>query len=92
MSMTLGAAFYFVVWWLTLFIVLPIGVRTQGEDGDVVPGTPESAPSSIRIGRIVLINTVVATIVFAILWLAMTWGWVTADMIDFTGLPPTSGQ
>ncbi len=92
MSMTLGAALYFVVWWLTLFIVLPIGVRTQGEEGDVVRGTPESAPSSICIGRIVLINTVVATIAFAILWLALTRGWVTVDMFDFTGLPPSSGQ
>ena len=92
MSTILGAALYFIVWWLTLFIVLPIGVRTQGEDDDVVPGTPESAPSSIRIGRILLINTVVATIAFAILWLALTRGWISADMFDLTRLPLPSGQ
>ena len=43
MSIALGIALYFVIWWMTLFAVLPFGGRTQGESGHVVPGTPESA-------------------------------------------------
>jgi predicted secreted protein len=69
MSLTLGLAIYFIVWWVTLFAVLPFGVRTQGEVGDVVPGTPESAPSNFRLGPIVLATTIVATAIFALIWL-----------------------
>lgn len=68
MSIALGLALYFMIWWLTLFAVLPFGVRTQGESGEVVPGTPSSAPAAPRILRIFLINTVLATLVFAALF------------------------
>lgn len=68
--MTLGAAvaIYFVVWWITLFAVLPFGVRTQAEAGDVVPGAPASAPEKTSIPRIVVRNTIVASTVFAIIY------------------------
>jgi predicted secreted protein len=69
MSLTLGLAIYFIVWWVTLFAVLPFGVRTQAEAGDVVPGTPESAPAAFRLGRIAMITTVIATFVFGLVWL-----------------------
>lgn len=68
MSVTLAIATYFVIWWTTLFAVLPIGLRTQEEHGEVVPGTPESAPQKARIGRLFLINTVVATVVFLLVY------------------------
>jgi predicted secreted protein len=71
MSITLCLAIYFVVWWTTLFAVLPFGLRTQAEDGEVVPGTPESAPSKPRLARVFLINTVVAAVVFAGIWLVV---------------------
>ena len=31
-------------WWLAFFTLLPIGVKSQLEHGEVVPGTVESAP------------------------------------------------
>ena len=43
-----GFAVYFIVWWLTLFAVLPIGLRTQAEDNEVVLGTVPSAPARFR--------------------------------------------
>lgn len=81
MSIPLSIAVYFVVWWTTLFAVLPIGVRTQQETGEVVPGTPESAPAHFRVLRVLAINTVVATVVFAIIWVAIKQGWVPIDVI-----------
>jgi predicted secreted protein len=56
MSLTLGIAIYLVLWWTILFAVLPIGVRTQGEDGTVVPGTPESAPTAPRLLRVAVVR------------------------------------
>lgn len=77
MDWTLAIAFYFVTWWLTLFLVLPFGVRTQEEDGSVVPGTPESAPARVRILKVFLINTVVAAVVFSVLWYALQASWLS---------------
>lgn len=31
-------------WWISFFVVLPIGVKGQWEDGSTVPGTEEGAP------------------------------------------------
>lgn len=76
MDWTLGIAFYFVTWWLTLFIVLPFGVRTQEEDGAVVPGTPGSAPAKAQIWRVFLINTVLAGVVWTIIWFVLQSSWL----------------
>ena len=39
-------AMYAIAWWLTLFAVLPLGVKSQEESGDVTP-----APSLGRLWR-----------------------------------------
>ncbi len=66
MNLALSLALYFVIWWMVLFAVLPFGVRTQDEAGEIVPGTPGSAPANPRILRIVIINTIASSIVFCI--------------------------
>jgi predicted secreted protein len=76
MSLVLGISLYLMIWWMTLFAVLPFGVRTQGESGTVVPGTPASAPSSPRLLRVFLINTIVAAVVFAIVWGGLEYDWL----------------
>ncbi|WP_186393292.1 MULTISPECIES: DUF1467 family protein [unclassified Pannonibacter] len=70
MSIAYGLAVYFMMWWILLFAALPFGVRTQEEEGKVVPGTVESAPARHRMWRVAMWNTVVTTIVFAVfIWL-----------------------
>lgn len=86
MGIALGLAIYFMIWFLTLFVVLPFGVRTQGEAGEVVPGTPASAPAAPRLLRIAVINTVLATVVFAVVW-----GILNSGIVD-TELPPMPAE
>jgi len=81
MSITLGIALFFIIWWTTLFAVLPFGVRTQGESGEVVPGTPASAPVLPRLRRLFLINTLVAVAVFGLVWVCMRYGIITPDTL-----------
>jgi predicted secreted protein len=83
MELVLAIAIYVFIWWITLFAVLPFGVRTQHEDGSVVPGTPESAPAKQQMARIFLINTVVATIVFAIVYVVIVYKLITPDMFPY---------
>ena len=66
--MTIGSliAIYFVIWWTTLFAVLPFGVRSQAEMGDVSPGTDRGAPWRTNLPRIVLVKSLVAGAVFLI--------------------------
>ena len=84
MSIVFLLAVYFIVWWVVLFAVLPFGVRTQAEAGSVVPGTPESAPADFRLGHVLAITTVVAGVVFTLLWAAVRW-----RIIDLTGVVAT---
>ena len=83
MSLTLGIAIYFIIWWMVLFAVLPIGVRTQEEAGEVVPGTPESAPAVFRLLRVVALNTLVAAVVFVGVWLVIKYHLIPFDQLTF---------
>lgn len=76
-------AIYFVVWWISLFVVLPFAGRSQAEAGDVVPGSEASAPERFPKVRIFLLTTVVATLVFlALMWL-LTQSHFTLDDVPF---------
>lgn len=76
MTASFGIAIYLCMWFITLFAVLPFGVQTQGEDGDVVPGTPESAPAKFRFWRVLMWNTIVSAVCFAIFYVAYTQNWL----------------
>jgi predicted secreted protein len=80
-SVSFAIAIYVVIWWTVLFAILPIGVRTQGEDGATVPGTPESAPTRPRLLRVVLLTTVVSALVFSCAWLAVKYDVVSLERL-----------
>ena len=69
MNITGALVLYASIWFLTLFVLLPIGEVSQAEAGEVVPGTPESAPHSPRLGRKMLW----ATAISAVLWAGCAW-------------------
>ena len=87
MSLAFGFAIYFIIWWMTLFAVLPFGVRTQDEEGEVVPGTPGSAPVRPQLLRVFITTTLVSGLVFGLLWAAFAFGWVPDDLFTTSGVP-----
>ena len=68
-------AVYFIIWWLTLFAVLPFGLRTQAEADEVVLGTVARAPARFRGGRVVLITTCISAIIYGVYILAVKSGY-----------------
>ncbi|MDO9415912.1 DUF1467 family protein [Pararhizobium sp.] len=58
-------AVYFIFWWITLFAILPLGLRTQAEENEVVPGTVESAPAKVKLLRIMVTTTLVSAALYA---------------------------
>jgi predicted secreted protein len=71
MTWTALAATYFVAWWVVLFAVLPFGMRTQEEAGEVTLGTTSSAPERPRLVRAAIATTIVAAIVVGTIWVAI---------------------
>ncbi|MCA0417980.1 DUF1467 family protein [Bosea beijingensis] len=76
MNIVGGLALYFVIWWITLFAVLPFGIRSQHEAGDVVAGTEPGAPVLPGLLRKAVITSLIAAVIFAGVWYV----WVTYDI------------
>ena len=56
---------YFIFWWITLFIVLPFGLRTQEEEQSVVKGTVRSAPARFRFWKTFAWTSAIAATLYA---------------------------
>jgi predicted secreted protein len=65
-------AIFFLIWWVVLFAVLPWGVRSQHEGGEVVPGTDPGAPVIPKLGRKLAWTTLVASVLFAAFYFVFT--------------------
>ncbi|RLQ87685.1 DUF1467 family protein [Notoacmeibacter ruber] len=77
-------AVYFVLWWITLFAVLPFSLRTQDEsDEGVTLGTSDSAPEVGRhhVLRAFLRTTLVSALLLGA-YMLVSWatGWSLADL------------
>ena len=55
---------YFTIWWIVLFAVLPWGVRSQEEAGEIVPGSEAGAPAAPRLLLKALWTTLISAVVF----------------------------
>ena len=78
-------AIYFILWWLVLFAMLPFGLRTQDDEGEVVLGTPESAPHGSHMRKTVIRTTIVAALIFAAFYVAVVRYGFTFDDIPLIG-------
>ena len=73
-SVALGAAIYFVIWWIVLFAVLPWGVRSQDEAGEISPGSDPGAPMRPLLVRKAIATTVVSAVIMALGYAAWRYG------------------
>jgi len=71
MSLISIAAIYFIMWWVVLFAMLPFGVKTQEEHGDVTLGTVASAPHGPHMLRAAIRTTIVSAIIFAVFYISV---------------------
>lgn len=63
----LAVAVFLTIWFTVLFAVLPIGVRSQHENGDITPGTDPGAPETPRLWMKAGLTTLVSIVVFVLL-------------------------
>ena len=83
-----GLAIYGIIWFLTLFMVLPWGVVSQAEYGEVQPGSSESAPASPLIWQKVVISTGLSVVFYLIVYWLLTSGALSnIDLPFFPDIP-----
>ena len=73
-----GIVLYIIIWWTTIFAVLPWGLR---HDPSGVEGTQGGAPSNPNIKRKFWITTVVSAVIWIIVYVL-----VRMDIIDFRAI------
>lgn len=73
-SFIFGVAIYGIIWFLTLFMVLPFGVQSQREHGEIVPGSEGGAPVRPLMLKKLAINTLLATVFYALTHWLLTSG------------------
>jgi predicted secreted protein len=85
MAVSTAVAVYFLIWWITLFAVLPWGVRPQGEGA---PGTDPGAPLLPRLLAKLIWTTVVASVIFgAVSYLYVNRLVTLDDLAALMGMP-----
>ena len=90
MTITSAIVLFAVIWAVTFFLVLPWGQVSQYEAGDVVPGTPASAPSDAMIRRKLIVTTGIAVVAFVLTFCVIYFRWITID--DLTFMTPPSAR
>ena len=76
MSLSLGLAVYLVIWWLTLFMVLPWGI-TRPKLNEIRHGEDPGAPVKPELFKKFLATSLISLFFFAIFYLVHESGWVT---------------
>ncbi len=69
MSLPLSISVYFTLWWITLFAILPFGVRSQIEEPslDMPAGADKGAPVAPMLARKAIATTLVSAVIFALI-------------------------
>jgi predicted secreted protein len=75
-----GVVVYVIIWWLVLFMVLPVGVKTALEANQPLePGQATSAPIRPRILLKFLATSIIAAGIFALYWVVQRYNMFGAN-------------
>jgi predicted secreted protein len=83
MSITSAIVLFAVIWFMVLFVVLPLRMKTQGEAGEIVPGTHASAPADPQLKRKVKIVTLASFVLWVIIAGTILSGIISIRDIDW---------
>ena len=82
MGITSALVLYAVCWFMTFLIVIPIKLKTQGDMGEVVPGTHSASPEVHNLREKAWITTGLAAVIWAILAYIILTGMISIDSIE----------
>ncbi|MFW8594552.1 DUF1467 family protein [Cribrihabitans neustonicus] len=88
MGITSGLVLYAVIWFLTFLVVIPIRLETQGDRGEIVPGTHAGAPETHHLKRKAWITTGVAALLWAVIAGIILSGVISVNDFDWMDMMP----
>lgn len=73
MDLVFSISVFLVIWWVVLFTILPLGVKSHHEAGIQVPGGGDpGSPVNPNLKKKFFTTTWVAAIIFAVVWVCFT--------------------
>ncbi len=91
MGITSAFVLFAVIWFMTFLIVIPIRLETQGDRGEIVPGTHAGSPEVHNLKKKAWITTGISAVLWVIIAGVILSGWITLEDIDwFDRLGPPS--
>ena len=87
MTIVTGFVLFLMVWTVVFFMVNPLWQVSQGEAGEVEPGTPESAPVDAMVLKKALITTAVTILVVAAVWFVTDRHLITLEDVSWATPP-----
>ncbi len=82
MSITAAIVTFATLWFMVLFCILPVRMKSQAEAGQITPGTPPSAPSDPQLAKRAKITTAITVVLFTLTYLLLASGWITVQNMD----------
>ena len=94
MGITSAIVLFAVIWFMVFFVVLPLRNVTQGDAGEIVPGTHASAPADPQLKRKVRITTLWAIGLWVVIAGVIMSGLISVRDLDWAGRmsPPVSDE
>lgn len=83
MGITSALVLFAVIWFMTFLIVLPFRVETQGDLGEIVPGTHAGAPENHHLKKKAWITTGLAFVLWVIISGIILSGWISVRDFDW---------
>ncbi len=83
MAITSALVLLAVIWFMVLFVVLPLRLTTQGDLGRVLRGTHASSPENLNLRRKVVVTSIVALILWVAACAVIVSGVITVHDIDW---------
>ena len=92
MGIASAIVLYAVIWFVVLFVVLPIRLQTQGDVGKRLIGTHAGSPANLNMKRKALIVSAIAFVVWAIVATIIISGVISVRDLDwFDRMRPGAG-
>lgn len=89
MTFTSGIVLYVVIWAVVFFMFLPQWQVSQSDSGEIVPGTPGSAPVDPKLKKKAFWTTICATVVFVVVFCVIRFELIHLDWFEWA-TPPSA--
>lgn len=93
MSIVSAIVLFAVIWFMVLFVVLPIRLETQGDRGEIVPGTHAGAPANLQMAKKAKLVTMISAVLWVVIAGVIFSGLITVEDLDWFGrMSPQAGE